>query len=289
MIYAAGGIVHLRCGPPPSPGSWSFEIPNQRSSTSQRLPDTAGCPRYGALPSSIPMITTSCRLPPLPVRHADQPRDPAANRHDPREWHASRRGVGRTADVDLVVDHDCTALRRLLIFASVVTLALNVADPLVVGLYGKAAFDAVGPLLLIGWAEVSQDLLRARTTASRPAEATPADVKSARTLLADEPSARGNTPPKSPKDDAKPAGAPAGKQSIRPAFNMVDDDLLDQAKEEDARHWDAHRRPISADTLRKRLRIGAARSRLLVAMIRADSQCRSAQAETAPSLTCDVR
>jgi hypothetical protein len=41
--------------------------------------------------------------------------------------------------------------RRLLIFASAVTLALNVADPLVAGQYGKAAFDAVGPLLLIGW------------------------------------------------------------------------------------------------------------------------------------------
>lgn len=40
--------------------------------------------------------------------------------------------------------------RRLLIFASAVTLALNVADPLVAGEYGKAAFDAVGPLLLIG-------------------------------------------------------------------------------------------------------------------------------------------
>ncbi|MFJ8967219.1 hypothetical protein ACIRG5_48340, partial [Lentzea sp. NPDC102401] len=44
--------------------------------------------------------------------------------------------------------------RRLLIFASVVTLALNVAEPLVAGEYGKAAFDAVGPLLLIGWSEV---------------------------------------------------------------------------------------------------------------------------------------
>ncbi len=41
--------------------------------------------------------------------------------------------------------------RRLLIFASVVTLALNVADPLVAGEFSKAAFDAVGPLLLIGW------------------------------------------------------------------------------------------------------------------------------------------
>jgi hypothetical protein len=45
--------------------------------------------------------------------------------------------------------------RRLLIFVSVVTLALNVAEPVVAGEYGKAAFDAVGPLLLIGWAEKS--------------------------------------------------------------------------------------------------------------------------------------
>ena len=51
--------------------------------------------------------------------------------------------------------------RRLLMFASAVTLALNVADPVVAGEYGKAAFDAVGPLLLIGWAEVGPSLLQA--------------------------------------------------------------------------------------------------------------------------------
>jgi hypothetical protein len=41
--------------------------------------------------------------------------------------------------------------RRLLLFASLVTLALNVAEPVIAGEYGKAAFDAVGPLLLIGF------------------------------------------------------------------------------------------------------------------------------------------
>jgi hypothetical protein len=51
--------------------------------------------------------------------------------------------------------------RRLLIFASLATLASNIADPIVTGAYGKAAFDAVGPLLLIGWAEVGLGLLRA--------------------------------------------------------------------------------------------------------------------------------
>ena len=46
------------------------------------------------------------------------------------------------------------APRRLLVFASLVTLALNVSEPLIDGRYAKAAFDAVGPLLLMGWAEV---------------------------------------------------------------------------------------------------------------------------------------
>lgn len=40
--------------------------------------------------------------------------------------------------------------QRLLTFASAATLALNVAEPLCAGHFGKAAFDAVGPLLLIG-------------------------------------------------------------------------------------------------------------------------------------------
>ncbi|KEZ35409.1 hypothetical protein CEDDRAFT_03248 [Frankia sp. CeD] len=40
--------------------------------------------------------------------------------------------------------------RRLLVFSSVVTLALNVAEPVIAGQYGKAAFDA-GPALLIGF------------------------------------------------------------------------------------------------------------------------------------------
>lgn len=35
--------------------------------------------------------------------------------------------------------------RRLLIFSSMVTLALNVADPLIERDHGKAAFDVVGP------------------------------------------------------------------------------------------------------------------------------------------------
>jgi hypothetical protein len=50
---------------------------------------------------------------------------------------------------------------RLLVFASVVTLALNVSEPMIAGEYGKAAFDSVGCWLLIGWAHVGPGLLQA--------------------------------------------------------------------------------------------------------------------------------
>src|SRR5258707_3157600 len=49
--------------------------------------------------------------------------------------------------------------RVLLGFSGVATLTLNAAEPIVVGAYGRAAFDAVGPLLLIGWSEVGPALL----------------------------------------------------------------------------------------------------------------------------------
>ncbi len=38
---------------------------------------------------------------------------------------------------------------RLLVFVSLVTLALNVTEPVVTGHYGRAAFDAVGYLRLV--------------------------------------------------------------------------------------------------------------------------------------------
>jgi hypothetical protein len=156
--------------------------------------------------------------------------------------------------------------RQLLIFASVVTLALNVADPIVASQFGKAAFDAVGPLLLIGWAEVGPGFLQAMAT-SRYAETLPERVLPASSVgvAADV------------RDDREAAEGPGSVTDSdvtidqwlrRDASRMIDDDLLARARQEDARHWATHRRPISAETLRKRLHIGAARSRTLVSVIR---------------------
>lgn len=153
---------------------------------------------------------------------------------------------------------------RLLNFASVVTLALNVAEPLVAGEYGKAAFDAVGPLLLIGWAEVGAGLLQAISEARHtPAALSLADVEEAREQAPGRPSGRA----------ACSQVPPAAQQNGWRLPNKGSlDSLLDRARREDAAHRAANQKPISADTLRVRMRIGATRARQLVKIVRAEDQ-----------------
>lgn len=162
--------------------------------------------------------------------------------------------------------------RRLLIFASVVTLALNVADPLVEGEFGKAAFDAVGPLLLIGWAEVGPAFLQAISAVSaqtRDAESSGTEhtVSTVRVAL------------DSADDPIQPHNAVANhlpQGHRRMPHQGISDDLLEQARKEDAAYRAAHQKPISADTLRIKLGIGAARARQLVKVVRAEYQARIA-------------
>lgn len=161
--------------------------------------------------------------------------------------------------------------RRLLIFASVVTLALNVADPVVAGEYGKAAFDAVGPLLLIGWAEVGPGFLQAigETSSSKVAHnAVGIDQTGA----------------EAPEDDTAqrqveqqvPSAEECGRQTPRKRPPAV---LLEQARQEDAAHRAVHQKPISADTLRIRLGVGATQARRLVKIVRSEFR---AQVESDP-------
>lgn len=153
--------------------------------------------------------------------------------------------------------------RRLLIFASVVTLALNVADPLLAGEYGKAAFDAVGPLLLIGWAEVGPGLLQA---IGESGTLIPGDG-----AAAEQPNAREHV-------EAEPGSATVDQgevDRVEPSQSMPTrplDQLLGQARREDAAHRAAHQKPISADSLRVRLNVGAKRARRLVQVVRAEYQ-----------------
>ncbi|MFD8496000.1 hypothetical protein [Amycolatopsis sp. NPDC059657] len=146
--------------------------------------------------------------------------------------------------------------RRLLLAASVATLLLNVADPVCAGQWGKAAFDSVGPLLLIGWAETGPGLLRALSTVN-----TGVDTTSAAPMV----------------DGVGEVGqdvavVPHDKQTESACGGVdLDDKLVERARRADAEHWRRLRRPISAETLRKQLRVGARTSRALVAVVRGEN------------------
>lgn len=176
--------------------------------------------------------------------------------------------------------------RRLLIFASVVTLALNVADPFVAGEYGKAAFDAVGPLLLIGWAEVGPGFLQAIGT-THPSET----VAVASCVAAVEPRS----------GEAKElVGAPEQSEGRRQDLSPTELDqrvprgrplevLLELARQEDAAHRATHQKPISADTLRVRLGIGATPARRLVKIVRSEFETNGAPDQGTEQHTREVQ
>lgn len=73
------------------------------------------------------------------------------------------------------------------------------------------------------------------------------------------------------------AADPAGVQSDRQAGAVIrrsdglDEELVERARQADAAHWRHHRRPISAETLRKQLWVGATTSRNLVAVVRPEN------------------
>lgn len=158
--------------------------------------------------------------------------------------------------------------RRLLIFSSTVTLALNVAEPLIAGHCGKAAFDAVGPLLLIGWAETGPGLLQDMQTSGVGAR--PVILQAVGGSFA----STGHDPAKIPTSVSQPDKAPARSAETSPNHadaGAREQDLLHRARAEDVLHWQQHHRPISTETLRKRLRVGAGTARRLVAQLRSDT------------------
>ncbi|WP_241835276.1 hypothetical protein [Pseudofrankia asymbiotica] len=157
--------------------------------------------------------------------------------------------------------------RRLLLFASVVTLALNVAEPVIAGEYGKAAFDAVGPLLLIGWGEVGPGLIEAMHAADQQATATDRLAEPERL-----PVGGSAAPAPVRRRLGIEATAPQGRDKA-----AREQDLIHRARAENVLHWQHHHRPISAETLRKRMRVGSPTARRLVAQLRSDMDIHSGE------------
>ncbi|KUM86070.1 MULTISPECIES: DUF2637 domain-containing protein [Streptomyces] len=146
-----------------------------------------------------------------------------------------------------------TSATRLMHFSGLLTLALNVAEPIVAGHYGRAAVDAVAPLLLLGWGTVGPQLLRAFHTVARPAASTPL------------PNAIGSEP-ETTSDVSRPAvpltvPAPASvAPQIAPApaspAIKVPEPLLTEARSIATSHHTEHGEPITAAQLKTRLGIG---------------------------------
>ncbi|MFB7170146.1 DUF2637 domain-containing protein [Streptomyces sp. NPDC056254] len=64
--------------------------------------------------------------------------------------------------------HELKAGTGLLHLCGVLTLALNTAEPLLTGHYGRACLDTVAPLLLLGWGRVGPAFLAQFHTATHP-------------------------------------------------------------------------------------------------------------------------
>jgi hypothetical protein len=95
----------------------------------------------------------------------------------------------------------------------------------VAGEFGKAMFDAVGPLLLIGWAEVGPQLLQAGAATRRQlleeigSELARVDTATDTVLVA------------RPRTSEAPAGVADRRLPV-----VADGELVDHARREDARH-----------------------------------------------------
>lgn len=152
------------------------------------------------------------------------------------------------------------AATRLMHVSGLLTLALNVAEPIVAGHYGRAAVDAVAPVLLLGWGAVGPQLLRsfhaAATDAAAPAPTAETDpAQEPVPALADpEP-----VPAASPAvtSEPVPAPAPVAPPASTPAPAVeVPEPLLTEARSIAASHQAEHGEPITAVQLKMRLGIG---------------------------------
>lgn len=134
--------------------------------------------------------------------------------------------------------------RLLLVFCGFITFALNTAKPILEGQAGRACFNAVAPLLLIGWSEVGPKLLMLLHGIVLSAE------DGASTVL-------------STADDQ------ANHAASVPDEDGPSLELVRTARELDAAHRAATRRPITRDKLRAQLKVSNAVAGQLVRIVRA--------------------
>ncbi|MGW9176419.1 DUF2637 domain-containing protein [Streptomyces decoyicus] len=154
---------------------------------------------------------------------------------------------------------------RLMHISGLLTLALNIAEPLAAGHYGRAAVDAVAPLLLLGWGAVGPQLLRAFHTVTTPETApAPAPATAPANETAPAPAPAPAVVESSPQADPAPvaptlAPAPVVPRPAAPApvpaapAVKVPEPLLTEARSIAESHRTMHGEPITAAQLKRRL------------------------------------
>ncbi|MFG2882586.1 DUF2637 domain-containing protein [Streptomyces sp. NPDC048297] len=158
---------------------------------------------------------------------------------------------------------------RLLHLCGLLTLALNTAEPLLAGRYGRACLDTVAPLLLLGWGHVGPAFLAQFHTLTRPTqnlEATPTPISEPVPDEAPAPEAVPPTPVPaviaSPAEELEPVPAPTAAPPItvtktpRPASSpALPAALLDAARRIADTHRAENGTPITAAHLGTRMGI----------------------------------
>nr|WP_202543217.1 DUF2637 domain-containing protein [Streptomyces sp. SID8382] len=133
---------------------------------------------------------------------------------------------------------------RLMHLSGLLTLALNVAEPIVAGHYGRAAVDAVAPLLLLGWGAVGPQLLRHFHTVAHAAPASASSPAPVEKAPAPAPEPVPASEPVSPRVGPTPEPAPAVTVPVP---------LLNAARTIATTYRAEHGEPITPAQLRARL------------------------------------
>ncbi|MEV8069775.1 DUF2637 domain-containing protein [Streptomyces sp. NPDC085995] len=109
---------------------------------------------------------------------------------------------------------------RLLHLCGLLTLALNTAEPLLTGRYGRACLDTVAPLLLLGWGHVGPTFLAHFHTTAHQEDATtttPAPAPIAEPVPTTAPAPETAPPAPEPVPTATPAQPPAEAPTVMEA------------------------------------------------------------------------
>ncbi|WP_250301979.1 DUF2637 domain-containing protein [Streptomyces sp. A 4/2] len=149
---------------------------------------------------------------------------------------------------------------RLLHLCGLLTLALNTAEPLLTGRYGRACLDTVAPLLLLGWGHVGPAFLAQFHTLTHPTPPLEAATPILEPAPDEAPAPKPPTP--TPVEELEPTPAPATalpaaapKATLPASGSVLSAALLDAARRIADTHRAEHGTPITAAHLGTRMGI----------------------------------